>query len=182
MILENIIPKQLTNHLEEKANKILIKHNIKYPYEIDLEAIIHNNYKNIRVFYSNQDSKTIIKKNMAIIVINNNLNYREQHQELAEEFCHVRLHCGNQINYKYNIILDKQEQQAKRMSAYLLCPICMIKKLKFMEDTYLFNEELANYFNVTNDFMRYRLNLIFGQDLDLITYYKRRFYGYMPIE
>ena len=40
MILGDIIPRQQTNHLEDRANRILINNNIKHPCEIDLEAII----------------------------------------------------------------------------------------------------------------------------------------------
>lgn len=181
MILEKLIPKQQSNHLEDKANQILKRNNIKHPYEIDLEAII-NKYKNIRIFYSNQDSKTIIKRNMAIIIINNNLEYKKQRQELSEEFCHTLLHCGNQINYQHDIILDKQEYQAKKMSAYLLCPLSILKTISIPIDTYYTIDELADIFNVTDEFMKYRLELIWGQDLESITYYKKEFYGYMAIE
>lgn len=107
MILERLIPDQQTSFIEDKANNILINNYIEHPYEIDIETIIDINYENIRVFYADQDSKVIMKKNMAIIIVDNRLEYRKQREELAEEFCHVLLHCGNQINYKHNIILDK---------------------------------------------------------------------------
>lgn len=182
MITESFLPHLNTNHLEIKANDILINNNIKHPNDIDLEKLIYEKYKNIRVFYSNQDSVVLMKKNKAVIIINNNLDPKKQRQELAEEFCHVLLHSGNQIEYQHDIVLDKQESQAKRMSAYLLCPLFMIKKLKFIENTYLITEELADYFSVTYEFMQYRLKLIFGQDLNLIAYHNKEFYGYMPIE
>lgn len=182
MILGDFIPNQQTNYLENKANEILLDNFIEHPYEIDLETIIDINYKNIKVFYSNQDSKVIIKRNMAVIIVNDRLEYRKQREELAEEFCHFLLHCGNQINYKYNIVLDKQEQQAKRMSAYLLCPLYMLKTITIPMDTYCTIHELADIFNVTYEFMKYRLSLIWGQDLNLITVHNGEFYGNISIE
>ena len=149
MIFENLIPEQQTNYLEYKANRILMDNYIEHPYEIDIETIIDINYENIRVFYANQDSKVIIKRNMAIIIVDNGLEYIKQREELAEEFCHVLLHCGNQTNYKHSIILDKQEQQAKRMSAYLLCPLSMLKTISVPMDTYYTVYERADIFNVT---------------------------------
>ncbi|KNF09326.1 putative Zn peptidase [Gottschalkia purinilytica] len=181
MTLEDLIFKQHPNHLEDKANLILIENNINYPWEINLEQII-SKYKNITLLYANQCSKTIIRKNKSIIVMDNRLPFKEHRQELAEEFCHVLLHCGNQAEYIKSILLDKQESQAKRMSAYLLCPMFMLKKLKFIDNTYLMIEELAEHFNVTYEFMEYRLALIFGQDLSLIVHHRQRFYGYMPIK
>ncbi len=182
MLLGEIIPKQQTNYLEEKANSILRNNYIEHPFEIDIETIIDINYRNIRVIYTNQDSKAIIKRNMAVIIVDNRLEYRKQREVLAEEFCHVLLHCGNQINYKHNIILDKQEEQAKRMSAYLLCPLYMLKTISVPSDTYYTISELADIFNVTYEFMKYRLSLIWGQDLNLIAVHNGEFYGYSAIE
>lgn len=182
MILEKLIPDQQTSFIEDKANAILMENYIEHPYEIDIETIIDINYRNIKVFYADQDSKVIMKKNMAIIIVDNRLEYKKQREELAEEFCHVLLHCGNQINYKHNIILDKQEQQAKRMSAYLLCPLFILKTLSIPIDTYCTIQELADIFNVSYEFMKYRLKLIWEQDLNLISIFNGEFYGYNAME
>lgn len=181
MLLAELLPNMHRSYLEDKAEYILKQNNVKYPQDINLEQIIQN-YKNIKVFYMKQDSKTIIKKNKIIIIVNNTLSYREQRQELAEEFCHALLHLGNQINYFNTINLDKQEQQAKRMAAYLLCPTYIFKNISVPYDTYVLVDELADIFNVTTEFMQYRLKLIWGQDLDMIICSKGKFYGYMPIE
>ncbi|KNF08090.1 putative Zn peptidase [Gottschalkia purinilytica] len=181
MTLEEVIPVKQTNFLEDKANLILVRNSIIHPYQINLHKIIRN-LGNIRVLCMDQDSRVIIRQSSAIIIINNKLPPKEQNQELAEELSHIILHCGNQVKYKKDIILDKQESQAKRMSAYLLCPMFMLKNVKIMENTYLMIEELAELFNVTYEFMEYRLSLIFGQDLNLIVHHKQNFYGYIPIE
>ena len=63
MLLSDLIPEQQSNYLEEKANSILKDNHIKHPFEIDIETIIDINYRNIRVIYTNQDSKAVIKRN-----------------------------------------------------------------------------------------------------------------------
>lgn len=68
------------------------------------------------------------------------------------------------------------------MSAYLLCPLFMLKTLSIPIDTYCTIQELADIFNVTYDFMNYRLKLIWGQDLNLISIFNGEFYGYNAME
>ncbi|MBS4535181.1 ImmA/IrrE family metallo-endopeptidase [Clostridium sp. D2Q-14] len=181
MTLADLLPKQHINYLQDKANEILGINKINKIYDINLDIIIEK-YKNIKVINLNQDSKTILKRNKAIIIINNNLDYREYRQELAEEFCHALLHIGNQINYSKNVCLTKQENQAKRMSAYLLCPIKFISNIDIYDNTYALVEELADLFNVTYNFMQYRLSLIWGQDIDYIAFNKGQAYGYISVE
>ncbi|MDK2920157.1 MAG: hypothetical protein PWQ37_2890 [Candidatus Petromonas sp.] len=180
MQLSDLIPSQNTNFLEDKANIILRNNKISKPWEIDIEKIIQG-YKNIRFFYIDSDSNTIIKKDKALILINNKLNYKEKREELAEEFSHALLHLGNQLNYHNSLYLDKQENQAKRMAAYLLCPLSMIKELSVDMDTYTMIDEMAEIFDVTNDFMKYRLSLIFGVDIEYITRFNNEVYGYFSI-
>lgn len=180
MLLENLLPEQNTSHLEDRADLILLRNNMANHNEINIEKLI-SNYKNIRLHYMDQDSTTIIRNNKAIIIINNNLCNRKQREELAEEFCHVLLHCGNQLNIIGTVDMDKQENQAKRMSAYLLCPLFILKKLTFVDNTCLLLNELANFFGVTYEFIEYRLSLIFGQDLNSLSYYNGDLYGFISI-
>ncbi len=180
MQLSNLIPSQNTSYLEDKANSILKNNGIKHPWEIDIEKIVQQ-YHNIKFFYMNCDSKTIIKKNKAIIMVNSNLSYNEKRQQLAEEFSHALLHLGNQLTYYNDIYLDKQENQAKRMAAYLLCPLFMIKELSIDMDNYTMLDEMAEIFDVTNEFMKYRLSLIFGTDIEYISRYNDEIYGYFSI-
>jgi Zn-dependent peptidase ImmA (M78 family) len=180
MQLANLIPNQHVNFLEDKANEILKNHSISKPWEIDIEKIVQS-YKNIKFFYMNYDSKTILKRNRAIILIDNKLSYKEKREQLAEEFSHVLLHLGNQINYCNSLYLDKQENQAKRMSAYLLCPLSMIKELSVDMDAYTMIDEMAEMFDVTNEFMKYRLSLIFGVDINYMAKIDNELYGYFSI-
>lgn len=151
------------------------------PCDIKLENFIQD-YNSIKLFYMDQQSKTIIKKNKSIIVIDNRLDPRSKRQELTEEFCHALLHMGNQFNYCNTINMEKQENQAKRMAAYLLCPLHILKKQSIPIDTYFVANELADFFGVTKEFMEYRLRLIFGQDLDVVAYHGGEIYGHIPVE
>lgn len=180
MNLTQFIPKQNKNYLQDKANSILYSNKILNPH-VSLDKIIEK-HKNIKVIQLNQDSKTILKKENAIIIINVNLEYRKYREQLAEEFCHVMLHMGNQFFYDNEITLDKQENQAKQMAAYLLCPIDMIKEIAIETNTYALIEELADIFKVTYEFMHYRLSLIFGQDIDLIAYSNGKPYAYFDYD
>ncbi|ABR48540.1 protein of unknown function DUF955 [Alkaliphilus metalliredigens QYMF] len=178
IVLAHILPQTNINYLEEKANFILDKHTIKYSFETNIYCIL-DQYRNIKVFHLNQGSKTIIKKNKAIILLDSQLPPREERQELAEEFCHALLHLGNQIDN--TTIIDKQENQAKRMAAYLLCPIHIIKNISVPSDTYAMIDELADVFFVTPEFMKYRLSLIWGQDIDMVSYHNGQAYGFMTV-
>ncbi len=180
MNLSKLIPYQNKNYLQDKANSILYINKILNPF-VELDKIIEK-YKNIKVVQLNQDSKTILKKNKAIIIINDKLEYREYREQLAEEFCHALLHMGNQFFYDNEITLNKQENQAKQMAAYLLCPISMIKEVGMDADNYALIEELADIFKVTYEFMHYRLSLIWGQDVDLVAYNKGQAYAYFDYD
>ncbi|MTI47972.1 MAG: ImmA/IrrE family metallo-endopeptidase [Firmicutes bacterium] len=106
MNLVKIIPKQQHTYFEDKANEILSKYDVKNPYDIGLYNII-GTYKNLKVFFMNQNSKVVLRKNIAIIIVNEKLSSIEKRLELAEEFCHYILHLGNQLNYSSNYKINK---------------------------------------------------------------------------
>ncbi|KMY49198.1 ImmA/IrrE family metallo-endopeptidase [Peribacillus loiseleuriae] len=93
---------------------------------------------------------------------------------LAEEFCHIYSHYSSQLTAnKY--MIAKQENQAKRMAAYLLLPA------KFLKDVYataiyepVMITDIADHFLVTEDFVHFRLELTFHHRVDGFVQLKER--------
>lgn len=181
MELGDLLPAQNHNFLEERATEILKQNNIKTIEDIDIENIVLAQPRTM-IFYMHQRSKTIINKNMSLLIIDKRLDPLTRKIQLAEEFCHSILHAGNQCTYLGSWMLDKQETQAKRMSSYLLCPLFLLKNIPVPYDTYLYPTDLAEIFKVPVDFMEYRLHLIWEQDLNSIAYINNNAYGFHSFE
>ncbi|MBB4826339.1 Zn-dependent peptidase ImmA (M78 family) [Sporosarcina luteola] len=97
------------------------------------------------------------------------MNKIEKKLLIAEEFCHLYSHYSPQLSVdKY--VLAKNEQQAKRMSAYLLMPQRFMGQVyaDSLDDAVLISN-IAEYFLVTEDFAHYRLELIFHHKVDALT-------------
>lgn len=167
---------------EERANKVLSHFNYKYPDEIDIydicwrygiiikpldcnytDDVDYDSIKHLKAF-------SIPKKKgrRGIIYIQPDLDAIEKKLLLAEEFCHIYSHHSNQL-YMDKHYINKIENQAKRMSAYLLMP------KRFLKDVFTDAEEvpvtisdIADYFVVTDSFAHYRLELMFNRKVDAI--------------
>ncbi|MGG4470059.1 ImmA/IrrE family metallo-endopeptidase [Paenibacillus alvei] len=166
---------------EQRANTVLSHFNYNNADEIDLYDIcwrygiaikpLDQDYiADIEEFDSIKHLKSysVLKKTgrRGTIYIVPDLDPVEKRLLLAEEFCHIYSHYSSQLMTD-KITIDKQESQAKRMSAYLLMPHC------FMEDVYTaaINEpilisDIADHFLVTEEFAYYRLELIYKHRVD----------------
>ena len=174
----------LTDYWEERAERILSHFEYTYPDEINIYDIcwrygirilplalpFFENYQveeieNLKAF-SVPSSKG---RRRGTIYIKEGLNEIEKKLLIAEEFCHLYAHHAPQLSVdKY--ILAKNEQQAKRMSAYLLMPSRFLGQVydDAMDEAVLISD-IADYFLVTEDFAHYRLELIFNHKVDGFT-------------
>jgi len=177
MQLGQLLPKTKNDYWEERANKVLSHFTYKYPDEIDMYEICWR--YGIRImpldkpFLEENVDEGIKafsipgKKNRhGVIYLRPGLNAIEKKLLLAEEFCHIYAHHISQLATDSSFIA-KTENQAKRMSAYLLMPA------RFLEDVYVAAadqmvviSDIADYFVVTEEFARYRLELVFNRRVD----------------
>lgn len=85
---------------------------------------------------------------------------------IAQEFCHLYAHYSPQLSVD-EYVLAKNEQQAKRMAAYLLMPQRFINTVyEEAHDEAVTITDIADYFFVTEEFAHYRLELIFRHKVD----------------
>lgn len=177
MQLGQLLPKTTHDYWEERANKVLSHFNYQYPDEIDMYEICWR--YGIRIMPLDKPfldeevpdgikavSFPFKKGRRGVIYLRPGLNAIEKKLLLAEEFCHIYAHHFSQL-YMDNSFIGKTENQAKRMSAYLLMPA------RFLKDVYVAAAEqmvvisdIADYFLVTEKFAQYRLELIFNRRVD----------------
>lgn len=173
-----------TDFWEERANKVLSHFNYNHPHEINIHEICwrygikilpldkyliapYTNYENINHLKAFSIPQS--KGRRGLIFIKDNLNSIEKKLLLAEEFCHIYAHHSSQLLMDKHSI-GKQENQARRMSAYLLMPKVFLKKfLNVAIDEDVLISEIADYFVVTEEFAQFRLELLFNRITDIIT-------------
>lgn len=173
----------VTDNWEEKANKVLSNFDYSYPDEIDMFDIcwrygikvmplappfIDNSfdYQSIKHLKAFSIPKSVGRR--GTIFIKEDLDHIEKKLLLAEEFCHIYSHYSSQLTTsKYHI--NKTEQQAKKMSAYLLMPELFMNTIyNTAIDEAVLISEIADYFLVTEEFAQYRLKLIFDRKVDAL--------------
>lgn len=148
------------HHLEDKANQILEQFTINSPQDMNLRKIAKH-FK-IPVHFLSENSNAQRFGDKYLIIIDNRLSLPERREKLAEEICHCLLPMGNQLlQSKWEI--NKQENLALRMAAYLLMPRKFILNLDVPDDESLGFEYYSNYFNVTPNMVRFRFELDYQQ-------------------
>lgn len=177
MQLKNIIPNVHSDLWEERANKVLSHFNYCEPDEIDLYDICWKYGVKIKPldnhFYDGEitpgiKALSVPKENgrRGTIYLLPDLDHVERKIILAEEFCHLYSHNANQLTMKEFEII-RMENQAKRMAAYLTMPQCFLDKVYvFANDQSVSITDIADYFLVTEEFVQYRLALIFNRKVD----------------
>lgn len=175
------------DYWEERANKVLSHFNYRYPDDIDIEEIcwrygirimpldepfVENfvDYESIKHLKAFSIPKN--KGRRGTIFLKPKLDAIEKKLLLSEEFCHIYAHHFSQLNI-HSSFLAKMENQAKRMSAYLLMPTKFLKNV-FDEviDQAITISNIADYFLVTEEFAQYRLQLEYNRKIDLVVSFK----------
>lgn len=180
MQLIKMLPRLKCNdYWEERADKVLSHFHFRYPDEIDMYEIcwrygikikpLDEHYCDVLV---DGDTKAFsIPQNTGrrgTIYLKPDLDAIEKKLLLAEEFCHLYAHHRNQLTAHKNEI-NKMENQAYRMSAYLLMPQSFFKEIYIAaDDQPVTISEIADFFLVTEQFAQYRLKLIFDRKVDAI--------------
>ena len=176
------------DYWEDRANKILSNFNYKHPDEIDItdicwkygirilpldEPFVQNyeiDYQSIQHLTS--FSIPFQKGRRGIIFIKSDMDPVVKKITLAEEFCHIYAHYISQLQIDKNY-LAKTENQAKRMAAYLLMPWHFLKNvLNLAYEEPVLISDIADYFLVTEEFARYRLELIYNRRIDVLVSHK----------
>lgn len=166
---------------EEKANKVLSHFNYKYPDEIDMfdicwrygiaikpleEDFLDDDLNYESISHLKAFSIPSKKGRRGTIYLKPGLDHIEKKLILAEEFCHIYSHYNSQLKADKHY-LNKCENQAKRMAAYLLMPYSFLKDLLIQaESEPVLISDIADYFLVTEDFARFRLELIYKHKMD----------------
>jgi Zn-dependent peptidase ImmA (M78 family) len=171
------------DYWEERANKVLTNFSFMHPDEIDMYEIIRRYGMIIKpldpnYFEGDYDSSLKAfsipkeKGRRGLIYLNPELDPIEKKLILAEEFCHLYAHYHNQL-FESKLIINKAEEQARRMSAYLLMPWIYFKRVfnDAMDQSVLVTE-VADYFLVPEDFAHYRLELHFKHRVDGFAFVK----------
>ncbi|GEN83585.1 hypothetical protein SLU01_18970 [Sporosarcina luteola] len=174
-----------TDYWEERAEKVLSHFDYTYPDDIDIFQICWRygikvlpldkpfleshglEFEDIEGLKAYSVPKE--KARRGTIYLKEHLPHVERKLLVAEEFCHLYAHHSPQLSVN-EYVLAKNEQQAKRMAAYLLMPQWFIDKVyDFAEDEAVTISDIADYFMVTEDFAHYRLELIFRHKVDAFT-------------
>lgn len=175
----------LTDYWEERAETVLSNFNYKNPDEIDIANICWMfgiqilpldvsflEYCGVELENVNGLKAYSVPKNkdrQGTIFLKEHLPHVERKLLIGEEFCHLYAHHTSQL-YVDKYAIAKMEQQAKRMSAYLLMPQRFINKVfDSATDEAVLISDIADYFFVTEEFAQYRLELIFNHKVDAIT-------------
>jgi hypothetical protein len=183
MITKNSLLLPFDDSWESQANKVLSHFQYNYPDEIDMYEICWKYGVQIKLLdehvYDGNMSEEMKafsipsdKGRRGMIFIRNDLDPVEKRIILAEEFCHVYAHYISQLQAdKY--YLAKTENQAKRMAAYLLMPWHFLKNvLNLAYEEPVLISDIADYFLVTEEFARYRLELIYNRRIDVLVSHK----------
>jgi Zn-dependent peptidase ImmA (M78 family) len=177
MQLRNIMPRTHNDLWEERADKVLSHFNYTEPDEIDLYEICQKYGMKIKPldkhFYDGEISPGIKalsipkdKGRRGTIYLLPDLDHVEKKIILAEEFCHLYSHYANQLTLKeYEV--NRMENQAKRMAAYLTMPQCFLDKVfVFANDQSVSITDIADCFLVTEEFVQYRLELLLNRKVN----------------
>lgn len=182
MQISNLIPTKILDEWEERANKVLSHFNYGYPDEIDIDNIcwrygIRIKPLDIEIFpeifsgglvddYTKAFSIPKDKGRRGTIYLKPHLDSVERKIILAEEFSHIYSHHINQLSCDEQT-LGKTENQAKRMSAYILMPRMFLDEVYVAaNDQAIIVSDIADHFVVTEDFAHFRLELAFGHRVD----------------
>jgi hypothetical protein len=175
---EVLPPHFKTSMTEERANHVLNKFNYKYPDQIDIEEICA--YYKIKIKPSPQPDLTYsvcTGFRRGFIYIPKGLDYIRFKELAGEEFAHLFLHTISQMQTTKEIHAH-QERQAKNFSAYLYMPMKMLQEVVISYDQPVDISLLADEFLVSEEFVYYRLSLIFPEKADAIARSKGGF-GYI---
>ncbi|MED4718607.1 ImmA/IrrE family metallo-endopeptidase [Bacillus badius] len=175
-----------TDQWEERAYKVLSNFSFAYPDEIDMHEIcwrygikikplarefveLHTDYELVQDLKAFSIPKE--KGRKGTIFLRENLPYIERKLLLAEEFCHIYAHYLPQLKIS-SYAICKTENQAKRMSAYLLLPSAFLREvINTAYEQPVVISEIADHFLVPEEFAQYRLKLIFNRRIDaMITF------------
>lgn len=181
MHLSMLLPIETKDWWEERANKVLSHFTFKNADEIDMYEICRRFGIKIKPldkqYFDEEDianfdealksfSVPKSKGRRGTIYLRPGLDHIEKRIILAEEFCHCYSHHISQVAVD-GIFVAKTEAQAKRMAAYLLMPA------KFIAEIYdaaavepVFISDIADHFLVSEEFARYRLDLIYHHRVD----------------
>lgn len=176
-----------TDYWEERAEKVLSHFHYAFPDEIHMPDICWRygmiikpldapfveqfmDYESISHLKSFSIPGSKAKR--GTIYIKEGLGPIEKKLLLAEEFCHLYAHDASQLSIGKHS-LAKLENQAKRMSAYLLMPSRFINTVyDAAYDEAVVISDIADHFLVTEEFAHYRMELIFDRRVDAVMSHK----------
>ncbi|MFA4931136.1 MAG: ImmA/IrrE family metallo-endopeptidase [Patescibacteria group bacterium] len=149
----------MITHAEQKAQIITIRFQSNDPYFIaekeNIEVVEYELSGRLKELYFGDH-----------IILNNKMPYTQKRHYLAHALGHHYLHTGNQLYFSQHRQgqNDKEETQAEEFSAYLLIPSAQIIPILDCPP-----DELADQFQVSPQFILYRLSLIKNNNELLIT-------------
>jgi hypothetical protein len=179
MKFSNIIPGgYVPSLMEDRANQLLARFHFTSPDQIDIEEIC--NYYKIKIRASTEPDLTFsvctgFRK--GYIYIQKGVNYLQFKELCGEEFAHLYLHTISQTQTTKQMHA-KQERQAKDFSTFLYMPMKMLQEVVLSYDQAVDISTLADEFLVSEEFVYYRLSLLFPDRVDAIARAKGRF-GYV---
>ncbi|MBL0386222.1 ImmA/IrrE family metallo-endopeptidase [Tumebacillus sp. ITR2] len=164
--------------MEDRANQLLTRFDFRYPDQIDIQEIC--DYFKIKVRASTEPDLTFsvctgFRK--GFIYIQKGVDYLHFKELCGEEFAHLYLHTISQTETTKHLHA-KQERQAKDFSTFLYMPLKMMQDVMLSYDQAVDVSTLADEFLVSEEFVYYRLSLLFPDRVDAIARAKGRF-GYV---
>jgi Zn-dependent peptidase ImmA (M78 family) len=157
---------------EQLADKVLDNFRFKYPDEIDIEYICKR--YGIRVYNNIDKSSFSIPYDgdrRGLIYLAKGMDWIDRRIRCGEEFCHLYAHHSPQL-HETRIVINKIENQAKKMSAYLFMPYRFLKELNLKENRGYLVSEIAEEFMVTEEMAHYRLELLYNRRIDMMAKFR----------
>lgn len=140
---------------EQIAFELYNRLGIRYPHEIDIDAIA--DYLDFRIV--RYPGGSMIYDN--VIALDSRLSLYEQRADFFHEASHILLHDGNQILLP-DMAIDYQEAKADHLALHLAAPDYMLLPEVEPDRPYMDQvPRLAYIFRLPNKFIRFRLSRLF---------------------
>ena len=147
------------SHTEDYVREMYFKIGIKSPIQLDFLQIARK--LGIKVFYWKEPSQAVFIKDFSYIFLNEYLDEQQKWQDFCHELAHVLLHTGNQKRMSSRF-REYQEAKANHFMYHTCVPTFMLNEIKA---DYLTANQVAQTFNVTEQFARIRLERYISKQL-----------------
>lgn len=152
--------KYYPTHLEKWVYQNYLKHGIVSPEDLHLDNLCYAYRIFIKLFPLKSSCWEI--GNYREIILNSNLEFKEQREDFYHEMCHLLRHVGRQMMMP-KAFRELQEWDATNFVRYAAIPFHMLREFDLYDENII--ETLSDRFQVTERLCKERLEKIFANKL-----------------